>query len=679
MNKYGDNPRFLEHFNLEQQENSSLLPKKSTSDSDEKIKKIVTKEPESSLLKNKNLSKSKSKSLTNLRVDLKKEVHQRELKKFISAGHLSVKEKEPNSSRKSSLNLQHQKLGNSSNPVALLKEEKYIPKKLLKSQIEEKKIEIELADFKSPLFFNKEELISNFLLLPSDTNFDLKKFKETHYQLHYISSDALLNYFTINKLGDLSLFTKNLVSYFKASDLKSHAAINQMVDGIITDDLNLPSNQRQIPSAPMIVYKGGRENLRELLATRKALLEGYGDVIHIKEKIKEMDELELSWGAQSITYPIKSEFLEGFEHISNVDWTAWGQARQAKDLAIFNLAQAIENQAPSQEIEEMKQKCKEVKKQAKLAEKKILNYAVDPTSVCKLAFYETKINASDFHTGQFMIGPNQQGKHKKQMISVDEGRWGNPGIGYSYSLTIKPSVAVTFKNSLLTHPDCLKPVPAELREFLKERLKTIDETFNEMVEKKLVWSEQEFNQLETSYTTITETLSLLKRNKLTLPQVIENLKKFDIAFEEKEESEQLKTKLENYLNDQKNILKERAFSKQSIKSLYLEKQREQIMANYILSKSSASIYQAFEIGYPELATFMTILRRIYADPGKELSLVNNTMPRSLSSIIELAKGNKTKSPSASTAELEKMGKDLEKIKKESTFSKAALALTSDAG
>ena len=568
-----------------------------------------------------------------------------------------------------SLSLEHHQLGTSSNPVALLRQDRFIPVKLIESELDTPIPLTISADLeKTSKQFNREGVLNNLYLLVARTSEeederanalisliqDLTKRNE-----QYIDEKTLKGISkTLTQQGiEFGALTRNLEPFIKLSDVKANEFISKAAKEAIKKDQARPIYQRMIEIDQSIVYKGGQENLREILATQKTLIEGYDDVVHLKEAVV-TDNFVLLWKSEQLRHPIKSNFLEGYEHISVKDWDSWGTARKDYALELFKTGRISEETS-----------------QALInAEQKLSGYGVDPTSVCKLAFYETKINANDFHTQQFMIGPDSHQSGKKRMVSIDEGRWGTPDIAYSYGI----SIAVTFKNSLITHPDCLKPVPDEFKEFLRNRLKEIDRTADEMTEKGLVCSEEEFKLLEAAYKNVTDTLSAFTRiGKIKDGEIPDLAKKYDIIFDPDTTVNELRSKIEGHLRSKKAELKEKAFVKQSQASLLAEMGREKRMAEYILQNDKATIYGAFERGYPELATFMRVLGRMEPDPGKSLAYTAGQgmlLPRNLASFIQTAK----KLDMASDEEIAQMQKDLATLKSNHMTSIMGIALTSNA-
>jgi hypothetical protein len=566
-----------------------------------------------------------------------------------------------NSGSSTTINLQDYRLGTSSNPVALVKQDQWIPMQLIESeldgQISPRDIISELE--KVPKQFKREEVLNNLRVLLDRKN-DEGEVKRLISIIQNLTkeNETFIDEETLKKFEGVEFkdLTRNFAPFIKLGDVSENPTLSKAVKEAIKKDAALPVHQRMITTIDATVIKGGQENIREILATQKAHLEGYDDVLHVKESVK-IDEFTLQWGSTELVHPIKSDFLVTYIHISAQDWDAWGQARKAYDLELFQKGGVSAETTHKREE----------------AWQKISDYQVDPLSVCKLAFYETKINANDFHTEQFMIGPDPHHPGRTVIVSVDEGRWGPPGIAYAYGT----SAATTFKNSLITHPDCLKPVPEEFKEFLKHRLGEIDQTAKKMEEMGLVLPQEEFKRMEEAYTDVTDTLTALGREKIKDAEIPALAQKYAIAFDTNTTISELKNKITDHLRAKKGELKEKAFAKQSEQSLINEVTREKKMIEYILNTSSSTMYGAFEAGYPELATFMRVLRRMEPDPGKSIAytpLFGTLAPRNLSILIQTAKKQK----SASDEEIAQMEKDLAKLKSDHLVSNSAIALTSNA-
>jgi hypothetical protein len=620
------------------------------------------------------------------------------------------------------VDLRSYKIGNSSNPVALLSDEYYVPYQLLEGHLAESdtaalqkesessesngsdsfnltsdsdsessasstnfSYESEESSGSSDdefdilsdtikdvepeeltKYFDKSHVINNAVYLletnPAISN-DLHVFlqKLRAYRGDYIDNE-MLQMLAGDKISVASL-KRNVEPHVRLGDLKPRKALYEAAKEAIQVDFKRAISLQRIDHLKhqATVYKGGRENLREILAMKKAEIEGYDDVLHLKEDVPPIN-YQLNWGATPLVNPIKSEFLVGYEHIDSNDWSNWGKARKQYDFELFKYGKVSE----------------ETLSQFKQAEQVILSYGVDATQLCKLAFYETKVNASDFHINQFMIGvdPKKEGYH--HAISIDEGRWGPPNDVYVVTGTPSDSVAVNFRNALITHPLCLKPVPQEFREFLEKRVGEIDHTAQEMKKNDLVYPEGEFEELGEEYEKLLQLDQSLFRYKIQGEQLVELAKQYDVPLGEKINEADLTLRLRNHLKERREVLKEKAFVKQSEQSLLLEIKREKVMAEYILNNKEATIYDAFEAGYPRMATFMKVFRRMDADPG--FTLAYNTdfgfpVPRNLTTFIE----NIEKQGMASAEEILQMQQDVIEMQHSQVAKNGQLALTHEGG
>ncbi len=589
---------------------------------------------------------------------------------------------------RTSIDLQSHKLGASSNPVSLLKMDYFLPSSLIEAELissQNSNLSSELNSI--PKQFNKENVINNLYLLLNNSDKTeaskvitvIKNF--TKQSEPYIDEKGLTEAYQMMGMDPQSgALTKNVEAFIKQSDIKNET-IKEAAKQAIKKDAARPLRQRMIDQPEAIVLKGGQENMREILASRKADIEGYSDILHLKEAI-ETENFELTWGKQSVDFPIKSTFLEGYEHIDSKIWDKWGDARKNYDVEFFKQNGQVSN---------------ETKEKLADAENALLSYGIDPLSLCKLAFYETKINATDFHTKQFMIGPDPHHSQKKCIVSVDEGRWG-PAVDVSM-LSIPTLV---FRNCLITHPDCLRPVPEEFRDFLKQRLKEMDQTMQKMKAEGLVYPQNEFQEMVEAYQEAVLTLLELNK-KINLPyeansllardvsvdlkdtkgmvggqaiqRLIELKNRYQIPVDENTTLTELKEKIRSHLMSKKTTLKEKAFPKQSEQSLLKEMEREKKMAEYIINNPEASIYGAFEVGYPELKTFMKVFRRMDSDPGTNLAISRTpigAMPREIAKVIETAEAKNLASPE----EIAQMKKDLETLLPQGKLSQGHVGLIS---
>lgn len=574
--------------------------------------------------------------------------------------------------------LESQRLGSSSNPVALIRQEYFLPVRLIEDQFQDlTPLPSQAMDKLHHLrrYFDKDQVINNLYILLSQSSGNEQKEKNLIRLIQYYNKrmepyiPVEFDENTVKAFATIGInpqeFTRGIDPLIKMNEAKSISGISQVIDEAIQRDLTRPVHQRLLKAPPVgVVYKGGQENIREMLATKKAQAEGYADVIHVKEKF-EADEITLVMEEQPLTHPIKSDFLTGYHHIREEDWKKWGEARKNYDLELFQKGEVSE----------------ETLRKYNEAANTIRNYGADPVSVCKLAFYETKINANDFHTEQFMIGPDPKHPERKQMVSVDEGRWGPPDIAYKAGIS---SVAITLKNSLLTHPDCLGPVPEEFRPFLEKRLQEIEQTRNELSKpesewsetlKERVWPAATFDQFVVGMQDLSEDLDKIGSRTADAPFIDQMLKKYQIPHKEKGTLEETRDTVELFLKAEKGRRKEAAFQKQSEQSLRQELEREQAMAEFLLQNPKASIYDAFEIAYPELKTVMKAFRRTDVDPGKNLAYramggFDFLMPRELDKLIEQVP--------ASSEEKGKMREDVKLLKDKHMISTEALVLTHNA-